>query len=243
MIRPWHIIVFVFVLAAGILAFAPARLFLNPQPGNFVWRDVEGTIWQPTLRGARVGELDAGDIRLAISFTDLLFGRVVTDADLAGADIQGRARLQKGPGGEVRVTSPSLTISGAPLRGFGRLPGSTRLSNIDITLSDRSCRSAQGEIESDALARASESFGNSGPHLAGVVTCEGAVARLAMSGQRDGDVVKALLDLSNNGTGLWSVTYTTDKPEMAATLVAAGIAPETQAGVFASRGTVKWLPF
>jgi hypothetical protein len=243
MIRIWHIVLFAGVLLIAAAAMAPARLFLHPRSGEITYRDVEGTIWNPTLVEARLGRLNAGNVRLAVSPVDLLFGRLATDVTVNGPDLQGAGRFEVGLGGELRVLARNLVINGAPLGPVGGLPGSTHLEGVEILFADRACRSARGHLESDALALAAGVLGHNGPTLAGGVSCQGAVARLLLAGERDNDQVTALLDLGNDGTGTWSVTYATDKPELAATLIAAGLPPETKAGVFTSRGTVRWLPF
>lgn len=243
MIRIWHIAVFAGVLMIAFAAVAPARFFLHPRTGEVAYRDVEGTIWNPTLLETRIGRLDAGNVRLAVSPVDLLFGQLAADVAINGPDVQGAGRFEAGLGGDLRIHAHNLVIEGAPLGPLGALPGSTRLDNVDILFADRACRSARGHLESDALALAAEVLGHNGPSLAGDASCQGPVARLLLVGERDYDRVNALLDLSNDGTGTWSVTYATAKPEMAATLIAAGLPPETEAGVFTSRGTVRWLPF
>ncbi len=243
MIRFWHIALFAIVLAAAAAAFAPARLFIRPGEGEVSFSKVDGTIWKPVLKDVRVGRVAAGDVAIVISGLDLLLGRLAADASINGRDVRGALRFERGFGGDLRIRSPSLVIDGGLLAGFQGLSGATRLANIDIVFADRACRSASGHLESDALALAAAEFGGNGPTLAGEAACEGALARLQMAGERDSDRAAALLDLGNDGTGNWSVTYATSRPEMAASLIAAGLPPETQAGVFTSRGTVRWLPF
>lgn len=243
MIRIWHVAVFVGVLMIAFAATAPARLFLHPRTGEIAYRDVEGVIWSPTLLETRIGQLDAGNVSLAVSPVELLFGRFSADVAINGPDVKGAGRFEVGFGGDLRIQAQNLTLTGAPLGPLGKLPGSTRFDGVDIQFADRACRSARGHLESDTLALAGEVLGHNGPSLAGEASCQGPVARLVLAGERDDDRVSALLDLGSDGTGNWSVTYATAKPDMAATLIAAGLPPETQAGVFTSRGTVRWLPF
>jgi len=73
--------IFVGVLALALAATAPARAFLHTRnAGDVVIGSVEGSIWQPVLRGVKVGAFDAGDVRLSLSAADLLVGRIAADA-------------------------------------------------------------------------------------------------------------------------------------------------------------------
>ena len=243
MIRLWHVMVFVVVMGAAIAALAPARLLIHPRQGDVSFNAVEGTIWSPLLKSVRVGRLDAGDVAIAVAPFDLLLGRLTVDARIHGSDIRGDVRLERQLGGDLRIAAPSLVIDGGLLAGLEPAAGKTQLGGVDIVFADRACRSGAGTIESDTLALAAAKLGGNGPTLAGGVSCAGAVARIAMSGERDSDRASALLDLASDGTASWSVTYATNRPEMAAGLIAAGLPPETQAGVYTSRGAVRWLPF
>ena len=243
MIRIWHVAVFAGVLAIAIIAMTPARFFLHPRAGEIVYREVEGTIWSPTLLEAKIGDLDAGTISLTVSPLELLIGRLAIDIAIKGLDIQGSGRFESALNGHLRVKVNNLVVSGVPLSRLRDLPGSTRLEDVDIIFSDRVCRSARGHAQSDALARAADILAHNGPNLAGDVSCQGPVARIRLAGERDGDQVEALLDVSGDGTATWAATYATPERDVAAMLIAAGLPPETQPGVFTSRGKVRWLPY
>jgi hypothetical protein len=242
MIRIWHVATFALCLAAAVIALAPARLVLHSSSEGLSFENAEGAIWDAKLVKARIGHLDAGNVRIGVSFPDLFLGRVAADVKLDGQDIIGRLRVIAGLGGERRVTAPELDINGVQVGGLGRIQGQTRLRNLDIVLADQACRSAQGILESDILVSASELLQGNGPALSGVAECNGSTARLTLAGERDGDSVEALLDLAASGAGQWAVTYRTSKPEMAARLFAAGLTPQSETGAFGSRGAVKWLP-
>jgi hypothetical protein len=243
MIRPWHILVFGLVLTVAALALAPARMFLHPVKDGLTFTEASGTIWDARLTRASIGGLDAGDLGIRVSPLDLLLGRIVADIGLEGADIAGQARVQLGLGGERRITAPDLRIAGLPLASDIKLPGQTTLRNLDLTLDDQACRAAQGVLESDTLERSADLLGGNGPTLSGVASCNGPVGRLMLTGERDGDSALVILDLSGNGAAQWSMTYRTDKPEVAGRLAMLGLAPQSETGSFAKRGATRWLPF
>ena len=243
MIRPWHIAVFVGVLGAALLAMAPARMFLHPVKDGLSFADASGTIWDARLTRARIGGLDAGDLGVRVSPLDVFLGRIVAEVGLDGQDISGKARLQLGLGGERRITAPRLRISGLPLEGDMTLPGETSIRNLDLLLDDQACRAAQGVLESDSLERSADLLGGNGPTLSGVASCNGPVGRLMLTGERDGDSAQVILDLAGNGAAQWSMTYRTDKPEVAGRLAMLGLTPQSEIGSFAKRGAARWLPF
>jgi hypothetical protein len=243
MIRIWHIGVFVAALLVAGVALTPAQLLFRGSEGVLTFKRAEGTIWRSTLRQVDLGGLNGGDAIVSISFLDLLQGQIVSQVDFAGADISGQARMYAGFNGDRRIEAQSLSISGMRVQGFGRVSGKTTLTGVDIRFAGRDCASARGQIESDVLARTAEQAGSQAPLLAGTASCAGQFGRLMLQGDGAGDSATALLDLGSDGTGQWNVTYRTAKPELAATLVAAGFAPNGEGGTFDTKGTMTWLPY
>lgn len=242
-LRIWHIVLFVIALAVSAVALAPAQLLFRGSEGVLTFQRAEGTIWRAALHEVDLGGLDGGNATVAVSLFDLLQGAVVSDIDFAGADLSGHVRLNAGFNGDRRIEAPALTISGMRAQGFGRVPGTTRMTGLDITFRQQACVAAQGQIDSDVLVKVAEQTGGEAPLLAGKASCAGPVARLLLQGDAAGDSAAALLDLAGNGTGSWSVTYRTSHPQLAATLIAAGFAPDERAGAFNSKGEMTWLPY
>ncbi len=243
MIRIWHIGLFLTVLLVAGIALAPAQLLFRGSEGVLTFQRAEGTIWRSTLRQVDLGGLDGGDATVFVSFFDLLQGQLVSRVDFAGPDISGQAGIYAGFNGDRRIEAPSLTISGMRVQGVGRVSGKTTLTGVDIRFAGRDCASARGRIESDVLARTAEQTGSQAPLLAGVASCAGQFGRLMLQGDGAGDSASALLDLGSDGTGQWNVNYRTAKPELAASLVAAGFAPNGEGSAFDTKGTMTWLPY
>jgi hypothetical protein len=243
MIRIWHIAVFCVALVGGAVAFAPAQALIQSTEGGLAFAHANGTIWDATLTRARIGQFDAGDVGVKVSAADLFLGRVVANVEIAGPDIVGAARLQMGLDGERRLTANELDIRGLPVSETLRLSGETRLRNIDVVLGSDTCVSAQGVLESDTLARSGELVGITGPMMSGAAACHGRVGRLVLSGERDGETVQLVVDLSGSGAAQWSVTYSTANPDVGARLAALGLQPKSNYGSFEKRGAARWLPF
>lgn len=242
-IRIWHIVLFVIALIISAIALAPAQLLFRGSEGVLIFQRAEGTIWHATLRSVDLGGLDGGDTSVRVSALGLLQGSVVIDVEFAGRDLSGAVRVSSGFNGNRRVQTPSLSVSGIRAQGFGRTPGVTRLTNIDLSFTQQACAAATGEVASDVLVKIAEQTGGQAPPLTGSITCAGQFARLVLQGDAGGDSASALLDLAGSGTGTWSVTYRTSQPQLAATLIAAGFMPEGQGGAFNSKGEVTWLPY
>lgn len=241
-IRIWHIVVFVAALAVSAVALAPAQLLFKGSEGVLTFQRAEGTIWRSTLRHVDLGGLDGGDAIVSVSPLGLLQGALVSQIDFAGPDLSGQVRLHASMNGDRRIEAPFLTISGMRAQGFGRVPGTTRLSGVDISFKQQACVDARGQIDSDVLVRVAEQTGGEAPILTGNAVCAGQFGRLMLQGDAAGDSAAALLDLGGDGTGNWNVTYRTSKPQLAATLLAAGFVPDEQGG-FNSKGTMTWLPY
>lgn len=243
MIRCWHLVLFAVLLVLAAAAFAPARFFLHPTKGGLEFEDARGSVWDATLTKAHVGRLDAGDIRVRLSPTDIVLGRLVANIAFSGVNIAGDARLQFGLGGERRLMASDLRIKDFPIDDHVALVGVTRLGNLDLLLDDQACRSAQGVLESDTLMRSADTIGANGPNLSGVAVCAGPVGRLMLSGERDGDSAELVLDLAGSGAAQWSTIYRTGRPDVAARLVLLGFESQGETGAFGKRGAVRWLPF
>lgn len=243
MIRAWHLALFGAALVLAAAAFAPARFFLHPVQDGLVFDEARGSVWDATLTRARIGRLDAGDIRVRMSPVDILLGRLAADVEFAGVHVTGKARVQVGLGGERRLTAPDLRIKDFPVDERFALAGETRLSNIDLVLGDQVCRSAQGVLDSDTLMRSIDLLGANGPTLSGIASCAGPVGRLMLTGEQDGDRAELVLDLAGNGAAQWSAVYRTSRPEVAGRLVLLGLEPQGEMGAFGKRGAARWFPF
>lgn len=242
-IRVWHIVLFASALVVSAIALAPAQLLFRGSEGVLTFQRAEGTIWNATLRHVDLSGLDGGDATVKVSPLGLLQGAIVSDVEFAGADLSGDVRFSSGFNGDRRIETSSLAVSGIRAQGFGRTPGTTRFTGVNLSFRNNACAAASGEVASDVLVKIAEQTGGQALPLVGNVTCSGQFGRLMLQGDAGGDSASALLDLSASGTGTWSVTYRTSQPQLVATLIAVGFMPDEQGGAFNSKGEVTWLPY
>ena len=242
-IRIWHIVLFAAALIVSSVALAPAELLFRGSEGVLTFQRAEGTIWKSTLRRVDLGGLDGGDATVTVSALGLMQGSIVSQIDFAGPDLSGQVWLHAALNGDRRIEAPSLTISGMRVQGFGRVASVTRLTDIDVNFKQQACASARGKGDSDVLLQVAKQVGGEAPMLAGNAVCAGQFGRLMLQGDAANDSATALLDLGGDGTGNWSVTYRTSKPQLAASLIAAGFSPGEQGGAFNSKGVMTWLPY
>jgi Type II secretion system (T2SS), protein N len=237
----WRIIVFVVALVVFAVALMPARALIRPRPGAFSYGGSDGTIWNAHFTDVRLGRLNGGAMSWRLSFRDLTQGKIIARVEFTGGEVTGDATLLGNWHGDRRLVSNGLTLSGAPVSQRLMLPGSTTIANLDIFFRDGRCVRAQGNLFSDVLVRTSSQWRWEGPQLRGAAICAGTVARLDLSGASDSGTVRAGLDLSPNGRGVWRVEVRASRPELAAVLGAAGFAAEQ--GGYRLNKDVRWLPF
>lgn len=243
MFRAWHAGVFLVAVVVFAVALAPAQPFLRQIEGQLTYARIEGRIWDATLFGARIGGLDGGDVGVKLSALALLTGRLEADVQLHGSELDGRVTVSAALDG-VLIDAPSLTLSGAPLPGLGRLPGRTSVSGLEIRFAAGKCASAIGRLESNALEQAfADSLRGPGPSLFGAATCVGTAARLPLTGEQDGDALQAWMDIAGDGAGRWRLEVQTRDPQRAAVVLATGLAPSGVAGTFTGEGVFRWLTF
>lgn len=233
----WRIAVFVLAAAIFAAALAPARVFLRPVEGRFTYERVEGSIWQATIYGARIGGLDAGDVHVRTSLFDLARGALAADAQLRGRQLNGDVRIVRGLGGVLEIASPLLTVADAYAPGLGMMPGRTTAQGLKLAFAQGVCRSAEGRLQSEAFVALA------GAPLSGAASCVGEAAELALAGEQAGDALRAWLELDGDGTGRWRLSARTQQPRRMAALVASGFAPGGEIGALVKQGEFAWLAF
>ncbi|MBL8549593.1 MAG: type II secretion system protein N [Hyphomonadaceae bacterium] len=241
MMHAWRIFVFLTALAVSAAALAPAAFVLRQRPGVFTYASSEGSIWSAQFHGVRLGALQAGEMSWRFSLKDLLQGKLIARMDFSGGEIEGDATLLGNWRGDRRLVAHALTLRGAPVSQTLKLPGATTIGNLDIFFRGGQCVNARGNLFSDVLVRTSAAWRWQGPQLRGAAICAGEAARLDLSGASDSGSVRAGLDLSPDGRGVWRVEVQARKPELAAALGAAGFAQE--AGGYRLSKDLRWLPF
>jgi hypothetical protein len=240
----WRICLFVVAAAVFALALAPARAFLRPAEGQLAYARVEGSIWDATLYDARIGGLEAGDVRLRTSLAALARGRLAWSARLDGRQLAGDMHLERGLGDAVSLTAPELALSNVFVPALGGMVNA-RAANLELVFANDMCRQASGRLESDATAPVLVAAAPNlvGQPLVGEASCVGRSARIALVPPQGGDAVEAWLELDGDGNGRWRLSTQARQPEVVAALVALGFAAEGEGGALARTGVFQWLVF
>lgn len=242
-VKLWHILVFVVALVAFSIARAPASLLAPQREDEFTYQRALGTIWSGRLEGVRFGALNGGNLTWRLPFGGLLQGKIEAPVSLADGDVVGEGRYLANVFGDRRLVVSNLRVSGLPL-GDVVLPGETTITGFDVFFDGGACVRAEGQVNSDVLVRAGETLGFEGPPLAGVASCEGEDAVVALTGENgSGDAVLAVVRLKGDGQGLWRLSVRSDKPEAQIALAAAGFVVEPGAGEANFSEDMTWLPF
>ena len=207
--------------AAGLVALAPTTLLL-PAPPLAAAR-AEGTIWDARLAGATLGQMQLGDVALALQPAGLIKGRLQWQAGgaVAGALWQGfTAGGVSGLNGRI-LGSP---LPGLPLAGLNLAVVTATLDGVGR------CVEAGGQVVADlALPLAGQR------QLAGAPRCDGAALLLPLA-SADGRV---RLEVSST-YGRWTARLVVAGAGTgeAAALDAAGF--RSQAGALVKEETGTW---
>lgn len=237
----WRMIVFAIALAVSAVALMPAAILMPQRPGVFTYGAADGSVWRARFRDVKIGGLQAGEMDWRFSLIDLVQGKMIARVNFTGGEIEGDTTLLGNWRGDRRLVANALTLRGAPISQRLKLPGATTIGNLDIYFRDGQCVNAKGNLFSDVLVRTSSNWRWQGPQLRGAAICAGNVARLDLSGASDSGTVRAGLDLSPDGRGVWRVEVRASKPELVAALGAAGFSQDAES--FRLNKDLRWLPF
>ena len=201
---------FVIGLATGLVVLAPAAM------------RVEGSLWQPRLAGATLGQLQLGDVTLRLQPAGLVQGRLQWQATGAVSGLVWRG-LATGGASAIGGRMDGSPLPGLPLTGVA-------LADVSAALDGAGrCLSAGGQVVADlALPLAGQR------QLAGAPRCDGAALLLPLASS-DGRV---RLDLASSD-GRWTARLVVAGAGAGETsaLLAAGFRSEAGALVKAENGT------
>jgi general secretion pathway protein N len=200
-----------------ILAAAPLSLALSgrgPAAGLSA-ASVSGTVWRGRLTDAAFSGVRLGDVKVGVSPLSLLAAQVRLgfEGDAArGAVSLGPRRLQLS---DLQADLPLSAL--APDAGLAAQVG---LTDFDLELHSGACRRAGGEVALEQISLAGLEL--PGLRLAGTATCAEDDLVIPMQGQAEGVDVQADLRATPAGAYQVHLVLRTTRPEVEATLTAAG---------------------
>ena len=173
------------------------------------WQQARGTIWHGQVTGLTVQGEPAGAVEGDFSLMRLLEGQPGHLLHWSGPFGHGTALASLSGDaihlidGQAAVTFDATRISSA----FPAQDVSLRLSDVSMDLASGGCRSAKGNVATDALARISAAYGAAWPELTGFLSCEQGELVISVDGQAgDGTQIAAKAYLEGGGRlELWDV--------------------------------------
>ncbi|MEM9670585.1 MAG: type II secretion system protein N [Pseudomonadota bacterium] len=210
------------------LAFALDRLNLKRLGVN--WASSSGTVFSGELTGVTVGAQPIGRIRLGLQPIDILGGKLSYQLDWAGQPGSGRGMLMAGRS-EIAVQDVNGIINVEHLVGLAseirRVGGRASIQSGRITFRNSSCALASGRIDTDVLARAAASFGQTGGELTGNMACDGSMLLLPLEGASiDGDQFTARIRVGLAEPSTFESRVQTTNAELSALLSLRGFTRE-----------------
>ena len=173
------------------------------------WQQARGTIWNGQVTGLTVQGEAAGAVAGEFSLVRLLQGQPGHLLHWSGPSGYGTALASPAQGGvhlqdgQAVITFDAARISAA----FPAQDVSLRLSNVAMDLEPDGCRTATGNVSTDALAHISAVYGATWPELTGFLSCDQGELVISLEGiAADGTQIAAKAYVQGGGRlELWDV--------------------------------------
>lgn len=225
---------FCLVLAVGLGARLPLSVAVGiavPERLALSYRAVIGTVWNGRLEGVTLAQHFLGDITLALRPWSLFAGRLSSDWTLDRAGLEGRGRMTRGLGGDIRLREIELDGRVSDLPTLISLTGRFGLQAGHVHWGADGCRSAGGRVETDALTGGLPQLDWRGPVLVGNLACEGKALRLEMAGAQAGERFDVTAMLYPDRRYDLTVTVATESGRLQSTLPLFGFMPVAGGGL------------
>lgn len=227
------LILFIFVLLAGLVAFTPLG-FIMQQSGvsnlGVGWAKVDGTLLKGRISGFYVGTQPIGDVSLELRPLSLLSLAPSYDVQWGGAGGQGTAILTVSrralSAEEVRMRQEIGALEGLEpaVRAMG---GILDINDGAFRLTQSGCERASGEISTNALTTLAAQYGRQFGSISGPVSCNTGSFVIAMQGQSDdGDQVNIDASAALTGSGDFATRVRTQDAQIILGLTQIGFVRE-----------------
>jgi general secretion pathway protein N len=231
-LRLWHFVLFGVLLTAFGLALAPVSLLAPVRAGGFTYERAAGAVFDARLINAKAGTLALGDIAWRFEPASLLALEVGGSLTASGGAAQGQGQVRLGLNDALSIQSDRVT-----LRGFLHLfapeappgIGQADFEAVTLAFAGGRCARAEGRASLDLEAGAAQRLG--APPLNGGFSCDGADARLRLTGEEDGLSLDVQIWLAASGQGRWQAAVRPATPAQAALL-----------GQAERKGQFQWRP-
>ena len=178
----WVVFVVLLLILGGaigvaVLPMSMAADFAAKHGATFKFASASGSIWNGKLEGVVLNGQTLGDLAIRLDPVKVFNGQAAGQVNLASKDLTGEAVISRALFSDAtRLTNIKLEgqASAVPV-----LPARIRAANgrftmaaSDILFEKNACRSASGEVWTDALSKADLGHHWTGPELRGPVTCK-----------------------------------------------------------------------
>lgn len=200
--------VLVFTLVANTpLSFILKRSGITQQ--GVSWQQARGTAWHGQVTGLAVRGDAVGAVQGDFSLLRMVQGQPGHLLRWSGPSGQGSA-LAALSGRSIKVRKGRAAVKFDATRISSLFPAqdvSLRLSNVSIDATFEGCRSASGDVSTDALATISAAYGTNWPEVDGSLSCVDGELVISVEGRAaDGTRIAATSSLQGNGRlELWDV--------------------------------------
>ncbi|WP_417482089.1 type II secretion system protein N [Maricaulis sp.] len=224
---PRLIAVFIIALLTGLIATLPLKLVLGQTASGLDLRQAEihGSIWNGTIRGARLGQRSMRQVQIHTRPWPLLGGRLAIDWVLADAAFRGRGLARIDLHGDWQLRDARLV--GLPVRlDLPDIPGLTEAAVITVSLdrlafADGHCADASGAMTADLSGSLPQEFGLAVPELTGPLLCRDGKLVAELGGESEDMTIAAEAVFATAGVE-WSVGIATTNADLDTALAYSG---------------------
>ena len=156
----------------------------------------------------------------------LALGRLHFGIAFDGPDGAGSGVVESGLSSYLALKDATMDVAIENVPRDLNLSGRLTLNSLSLVLDGQQCRSAEGEVSTDILARNSTTLGWDGPVLAGSIACRDGALYIPIAGNRDGEAVDIEASLFGDHRYEAKVAVTTSNPRLLQALPAFGFSEE-----------------
>ncbi|MEM6411986.1 MAG: type II secretion system protein N [Pseudomonadota bacterium] len=220
---------FVIVLFVTLIATMPLGFVLDRAPMQRLgvrWSGTSGTIYSGQINGVVAGAQSIGDIAIRLDPMDLVNRKISYFVEWTGVPGSGTAGVSVGRD-SVAISDLNASIDIEPLVGLAgelrRIGGTASIRSGEVLFVRDVCVEASGQVTTNVLGRAAASYGQTGSDLVGILSCDGSMLNIPLSGSvSGGDTVDAQIRVGLSEPSSFSSSVKTTNPELSALLLLRG---------------------
>lgn len=214
---------------AALVAMTPLPFILKlgkVDATGLTWSNAYGTLFDGGLDDVSFGPQRVGDVTLKMRPGALLGGRLQYSFDVSDGvgDVAGNLFVGWN---KIGINETRADVDLDQLVGLKKeirdLGGVVRVDIGEIIFANKACRSAEGQVDTDALSRVANQYGRTLSELTGSFACDGDMLSLPMQAtSTQGDIVDARLRVGLSERSTAEAIVSTSDPQAALVLLSLG---------------------